>query len=217
MPTNFEYSKCFGFHLRRALLYSSTMETTQFTVSQRAAPPENVHHVHALPSLSVVVRDLLEEDARCLEWHGGENLRNWYQAQWRNHASGQVRALVADFNGFPIGQAAIHWHGKPTHPLVPDLQSLRVLKAFRGLGLGTLLLECAEKIVAQGGLDQISLAVAIKNPRARALYERLGYHVMGEAYDDEWTFLDAHGEVCTTCETVFDMVKSLKFHSSSTR
>lgn len=180
-------------------------------------PSVDVHRVHHLPSLAVVVRDLKADDAPHLEWHGGENLRDWYQAQWRNHQNGEVHVLVTDFNGFPIGQAAIHWHGKPTHPAVPDLQSLRVMGAFRGLGLGTLLLECAEELVAQTAHDQISLGVGVENTRARALYERLGYQLMGDAYDDEWTYIDARGQLCSACETVYDMVKNLDSHASSTR
>lgn len=175
---------------------------------------KSVHHVHALPPLSVVVRDLHAADAAHLEWHGGEDLRDWYRSQWANHQSGDVRVLIADFNGFPIGQAAIHWQGKPTHPSIPDLQSLRVMKVFRGLGLGTLLLDCAENLVAQSGHTQISLAVGVKNPRARSLYERLSYNVIGEPYDDEWTYRNARGETCTACETVFDMVKNLALHSN---
>ncbi len=179
------------------------------SVRGRKTSSKLVHRVHALPSLSVVVRDLQAADGRHLEWHGAEDLRDWYQTQWENHESGQVRVLIADFNGFPIGQSAIHWHGKPTHPLVPDLQSLRVMHAFRGLGLGTLLLDCAEQLVARSGHAQISLAVGVQNPRARTLYERLGYNTFGEAYDDEWTYRNARGETCTACETVFDMVKNL--------
>ena len=175
---------------------------------------KSVHHVHALPPLSIAVRDLHAADATHLEWHGGADLHDWYRSQWDNHESGDVRVLIADFNGFPIGQAAIHWQGKPTHPSIPDLQSLRVMKAFRGLGLGTLLLDCAENLVAQSGHTQISLAVGVKNPRARALYERLSYNVIGEPYDDEWSYRNARGETCTACETVFDMVKNLAPHGN---
>ena len=194
-----------------APLKSERVLNASLNAEQRALR-DSVHHVHALPSLSVVVRDLRAADAGHLEWHGGADLRDWYRSQWANHQSGDVRVLIADFNGFPIGQAAIHWQGKPTHTTIPDLQSLRVMKAFRGLGLGTLLLDCAENLVAQSGHTQISLAVGVKNPRARTLYERLSYNVIGEPYDDEWSYRNARGETCTACETVFDMVKNLAPH-----
>lgn len=174
-----------------------------------------VHLVQPVEPRVLLIRDLHRSDVSCLEWHGGADLRLWYQAQWKNHEAGRVHVLVADFNDFPVGQVAVHWHGKPTHPLVPDLQSLRVFGAFRGLGIGSLLLDCAEQLVAQSGHAQVSLAVGTENPRARALYERRGYRVFGEAYDDEWTYQNARGETCSACETVFDMVKNLSVENLS--
>lgn len=174
-----------------------------------ATTRDGVHLVQPVAPGVLLIRDLHRADASCLEWHGGEDLRFWYQAQWKNHEDGQAHVLIADFNDFPVGQVAVHWHGKPTHPLVPDLQSLRVFGAFRGLGIGTLLLDCAERLVAQSGHSQVSLAVGVENPRARALYERRGYAVFGEVYDDEWTYQNARGETCTACETVYDLVKNL--------
>ena len=173
------------------------------------ASPNAILARGVFPAAEFLVRDLRESDCRDLEWHGGADLRAWYQEQWLAHRDGKVRVLVADFNGFAIGQAAIHWHGKPTHPRVPDIQSLRVFGAFRGLGVGSLLLDGAEEVARAHGFSQISLAVALENPRARALYERRGYQNLGEEYDDQWHYTDARGESCHISERVLDMVKEL--------
>jgi RimJ/RimL family protein N-acetyltransferase len=45
----------------------------------------------------------------------------------------------------------------------------------RGAGVGTALTREAERLVAAHGHDRLSLSVGVGNPRARALYERLGY------------------------------------------
>lgn len=161
----------------------------------------------ALPPAEIVVRDLVESDGASLEWHGGADFRDWHHAQWHNHREETIRVLIADFNGFPIGQVAVHWRGKPTHPLVPDVQSLRIFTAFRGLGLGTLLLDCAENAVRERGFSYISLSVALDNPRAQQLYERRGYKIFGDIYHDEWQYLDAQGETRHVREEVLDMVK----------
>ena len=161
-----------------------------------------------LPSVEIVVRDLAASDCTPLEWHGGEDFREWYRSQWRNHCEATVRVLVADFNDFPIGQVAVHWHGKPTHPTVPDVQSLRVFEAFRGLGLGTMLLDCAENVVRERGFSSVSLSVALDNPRAQKLYERRGYQIFGDIYHDEWQYLNARGETQIVREEVLDLVKS---------
>jgi GNAT superfamily N-acetyltransferase len=102
-----------------------------------------------VPPRHIAIRYLREMDNRALEWQGGADLRDWYQAQWQGHSDGHVCVVVADFNNYPIGQAAIHWRGKPTHPHIPDIQSLRVFPAFQGMSVGSRLLEACEGVVAR--------------------------------------------------------------------
>lgn len=161
-----------------------------------------------LPRYQVTVRELGESDTRALEWHGGDDLRSWYEEQWAQHHDGISCVLVADFNGFPIGQVAIQWEGKPTHPHIPDLQSFRVFPAFRGMGIGTRLLQASEYTVQTRGFAQVSLAVTPHNTAARRLYERRGYHVVGDIYNFVWHYTDAGGQSVRVEETVIDMVKT---------
>jgi ribosomal protein S18 acetylase RimI-like enzyme len=161
-----------------------------------------------LPRHQVTVRELRETDTRALEWQGGADLRSWYEEQWAQHQSGGSCVLIADFNGFPIGQVAIHWQGKPTHPHIPDLQSFRVFPAFRGMGIGSRLLQASEYTVQARGFAQVSLAVTPHNTAARRLYERRGYHVVGDVYNFVWHYTDARDQTVRVEETVIDMVKT---------
>ena len=164
---------------------------------------------------TLCIRILRESDTPLLEWHGGTDLRDWYQKQWRAHETGEITVLVADFNDFPIGQAAIHWHGKPTHPQIPDIQSLRVFGAFQGMGIGTKLIHACESAVRHRveheGEDhtRISISVSVENPRAKALYERLGFVVVGDTYEDKWHYVDARGQTIYQSEIVYDLVKAI--------
>ena len=162
-----------------------------------------------LPVATVRLRALCESDNLALEWHGGADLRSFYETQWWAHSSGEAFVIVADFNGIPIGQAAIYWHGKPTHPDIPDLQSVRVDPAFQGQGIGTRLFEAAEIIVRARGLRHLSLSVGAENLGARRLYERLGFRVTSEPYQDAWQYVNARGEIVPVTETVLDMIKEL--------
>lgn len=162
-----------------------------------------------LPQPAVNLRQLEEKDLPALEWHGGADLRSFYQTQWQAHQAGQVLVVVAAFNNFPIGQAAIHWLGKATHPHIPDLQSVRVLEAFRGQGVGSKLLEICETIVRSEGHSLVSLAVALDNDGARRLYERVGYRIVGTPYEDVWSYEDAVGKNIRVSEIVTDMMKDL--------
>jgi GNAT superfamily N-acetyltransferase len=125
--------------------------------------------VFELKARSAAVRYLRESDSIALEWQGGADLRAWYQAQWRAHCVGDVCVLVVDFNSFPIGQAAVHWQGKPTHRHIPDIQSLRVFGAFQGLGIGSHLLHACERVVRERSFSQVCLSVGTENlSRVRA-------------------------------------------------
>ncbi|PQV64548.1 Ribosomal protein S18 acetylase RimI [Abditibacterium utsteinense] len=156
------------------------------------------------------VRVARAADLPHLEWHGGADLRSFYEATWQSHQSGESTLLVADLGGFPIGQIVVLWRGKPSHPHFPDLQSLRVHPAFRGLGVGSRLIEAAEKLCAERDYSKVGLSVGLDNPRARQLYEKLGYQSQEIIYDEEWSYLDQNGREIHVVERVLDLAKPLR-------
>jgi GNAT superfamily N-acetyltransferase len=81
----------------------------------------------------------------------------------------------------PLGWALIHWNGKTTAPNYPDLSDLYVNPDARGQGIGTKMLSACEQIVRRAGYDKLGLAVNPDlNPRAYALYQRLGYYAISQ-------------------------------------
>lgn len=155
------------------------------------------------------VREAREADLSHLEWHGGADLRSFYHQSWRAHQSGELTLLIADLGGFPIGQIAILWRGKPSHPHFPDLQSLRVHPAFRGLGIGSELIAAAEKLVAARGFERAGLSVGLENIHARRLYEKLGYQSHDVIYDERWSYIDQNETEIFVTERVVDLTKEL--------
>jgi ribosomal protein S18 acetylase RimI-like enzyme len=77
------------------------------------------------------------------------------------------------------------------YAVTPDagtLWQLAVHPALRSCGIGTILIRAAEQRIRARGLHRAELGVEEINPRARALYERLGYLAYGrkpEAWDEE--------------------------------
>ena len=166
-------------------------------------------HTFDLARRSVVIRPLRHSDCAPLEWHGGGDLRAFYEQQWSRHQREELAVLIACFNGYPCGQAAVHWDGKPTHPGLPDIQSVRVHPAFRGQGVGSHLLAGCERLAAARGFHSISLSVGTENAPARRLYERHGYRVVATPYLDVWHYSNAAGATVQVEELVWDMLKSL--------
>ena len=86
--------------------------------------------------------------------------------------------LVARRCGAPCGFIRIHPRGVAGSPYVA---SVAVAEAERGHGVGTALLEATEARYPKA--RYVFLCVSSFNGRARALYERHGYRLVGELPD----------------------------------
>ena len=64
-------------------------------------------------------------------------------------------------------------------PDVFQMDGIFVDASARGRGVGTALLQAVLQEAAQRGLAEVQLDVIDSNPRARALYERVGFKVVG--------------------------------------
>jgi len=110
---------------------------------------------------------------------------------------GEVTYLVAGVAGHPVaGYVLVKWRGDVRHDDLPVLEDLLVRPPFRSRGIGTKILRHAERLCRARGLKRLGLGVnPADNPRALALYERLGYRDSGEppAYD-VYAFTDETGQ-----------------------
>ncbi len=79
-----------------------------------------------------------------------------------------------------------------------ELRNLHVAPEARGRGVGTALIRAAEELVGTGRME---LAVGLENPRARALYLRLGYVSTGRLRTDSYDYVDASGTTQHAVET----------------
>ena len=85
-----------------------------------------------------------------------------------------IPLLVRDLTGEDLPSCA--WSGSALHLVHPALQSC---------GIGTIFIHAAEQRILARGLHRAELGVEESNPRARALYDRLGYVAYGRA-PDSW-------------------------------
>jgi diamine N-acetyltransferase len=86
-----------------------------------------------------------------------------------------VTGLVADTDGAMAGYAKLY-DSRAEQRFY--LHQLYVLPSKQGLGLGHRLLADAEQRALETGADRIWLGVMVKNARAVAWYEKLGYKIV---------------------------------------
>ncbi len=132
--------------------------------------------------------------------------------------------LVAWVAGNPVGQALLHRRRPPAlcvaHPLdaLPYLEDVFVVPECRNRGIGTALLEAAERAAAFHGDPGVSLAVSTGNSGAQRLYARLGYVDAGVPVHRQSTSdRAADGAGWSGSETVVDLVKRIDCLAATVR
>ncbi len=144
--------------------------------------------------VEISFRDLQEADLDRLEWSGGPShivsLRAALQRAW----AGEVDLVVGELRSGGLVACGAVDHAK--NP--PELWMLSVHPAWQSVGVGTEMIAFLEGRIAERGGPVAGLGVELDNPRARALYHRLGYRTTGEKID-EWP--DGSGALYVTiCE-----------------
>ncbi len=139
-------------------------------------------------TMEVTFRLARADDLPKLEWYGQyTHFRAVFKRTYRDQLQGRRLMLIAECNDFPIGQVFMQT-GRDNHQRT-YFYSLRVMDMFRGKGIGTRLLEEAESIALTYGYHAATIAAAKDNPRARSLYERHGYQLIGEDAGI-WSYID---------------------------
>lgn len=130
-------------------------------------------------ALDVTIRSCVERDLAPLEWFGlFTEHRNIIRATFEAQKRDRALMLVADWNGFPVGQAWIDFV-KASDRASALLWAIRVLPALQGAGIGRRLVLAAEEAARRRGFAGARLGVEKDNAGARRFYERLGYRLAG--------------------------------------
>jgi ribosomal protein S18 acetylase RimI-like enzyme len=96
-----------------------------------------------------------------------------------SHGADALTILVAvDAADEPIGKLHLGFETRAAKREAV-LVAAAVTRRLRGRGIGTQLMRAAEDAVCGRGYSAIVLGVEDSNPRARRLYERLGYEAVG--------------------------------------
>jgi GNAT superfamily N-acetyltransferase len=173
------------------------------------------------PSRAIEIRDFNEGDLVALQRHIPSRHHPYRAAA---HRSGAATFMIAWQDGEPVGYLLLKWAGADeeiVHRLVgdcPELNAITVASGLRSRGIGTKLVHEAERRTSARGNSRIGLAVALDNPRARALYERLGYSAWDHgSFDVSWEVSDepSRRESATCIYLLKPLLAGTAFHNAS--
>lgn len=133
--------------------------------------------------IPLTIRDLTAEDLPSCAWSGGATHLASVAKALERARRGEVDYLaVCPPSGLPVAIGGVDY---AEHPGTGTLWQLAVHGALQSCGIGTILIQAAEQRILARGLHRAELGVEESNPRARALYGRLGYVAYGRA-PDSW-------------------------------
>jgi ribosomal protein S18 acetylase RimI-like enzyme len=133
--------------------------------------------------IPLLVRGLIPEDLPSCTWSGSALHLASVARELERARRGEVDYLAAcPPSGLPVSVGGIDY---AENLVAGTLYQLSVHPALQSCGIGTIFIQAAEQRILARGLHRAELGVEESNPRARALYNRLGYVACGRA-PDSW-------------------------------
>jgi GNAT superfamily N-acetyltransferase len=143
----------------------------------------------------ISIRPCQERDIALLRGHTSVPEQRFERQQ-----RGDSTFLVAWDGDVPVGSGEIRWIGcaaPEIHEHYPDCPELNGLNVWpserRSQGIGTALITAAEDLARDRGRREFGMGVVDTNPRAAALYLRIGYQETGLDYLDRYHYTDSDG------------------------
>jgi ribosomal protein S18 acetylase RimI-like enzyme len=156
--------------------------------------------------MPLTVRELAPEDLPSCAWSGtATHLASIARALDRAQHSEVEYLAACPPSGLPVALSGIDYAKTPG---AGTLWQLTVHAALQSCGIGTILIRAAEQRIRARGLHRAELGVEDSNPRARALYDRLGYLAYGRE-PDSWDQEAPDGTITRYDTTVTLMRKEL--------
>ena len=165
----------------------------------------------------ITVRDAAEADVPALTAIKGDGTEALHRDRLRDAQGIDFRYLVLVADHELIGFACLvmrrpaSWSDADDTHHLPQIVDLQVQEAHRGQGYGSAFVRALERIAAAASYRHSYLSVdPVHNPRAYALYQRLGYQpLQAQPYRKVWAFTDSAGTTHRGEDWVVDMVRPL--------
>ncbi len=147
--------------------------------------------------LPITIRPAERSELDLYEAHFSPNNRARYHQ--RRFAVQEREAgvyLIAWYEDEPVGHFLLRWDGPADDtsgrypPRTPYLEAGATKPLYQRRGVGTRMIQEAERLARERDYDQIGLAVgSADNPLAKKLYERMGYQDWGKGeFEVSWDY-----------------------------
>lgn len=163
----------------------------------------------------MLIRECRANDVDALERAAPTGPNRSHALKVERQRMGGCTYLVAWDRDVPLGHCEVLWQGckngevRDVYPNCPEINGLLVYRGeLRGRGIGTALIRTAEDRARERPFRWVGIGAGDDNPRAMALYERLGYSV-GIRYVDVWSYEDDAGVRHTVEDPCTFLVKDL--------
>jgi ribosomal protein S18 acetylase RimI-like enzyme len=168
-----------------------------------------------LMKTEIIVRDAEEADLPALT--AIRPPEAIHRGRLRDAQHPDFRFLVFIVNEETIGfsclvfRCPLSWSTADDKEHLPQIVDLHIAEAYRGRGYGSEAIHAMERRTVEAGYQQLYIAVEpLHNPRAYALYQRLGYQsLQSEPYRHLWESMDGDNKVQRGEAWLVDMVKNL--------
>ena len=158
------------------------------------------------------IRIATEADLPSLKWGIKPSFGRSIQVEFDDQEQGQQSIFIALIQGTLVGSGFLRWMGprdetiSTLFPDTPEIFRLDVDEQRRSQGIGSALIAVMEEEARRRGYTRLGLGVAHENPRALALYERVGFERTAiTSYYDEYKYQIGDGPV----ETARDLCRFL--------
>ena len=137
--------------------------------------------------------------------------------RFRQQKDGKAVYLGAFINNYAIGYVLLSLDNKEdampytNNQKCADMIDLLIIEPLRNYGIGSQLALACEEFCKEKGIPYLGLDVnPTDNPAAKRLYERLGYHTVGEVHlDGVYEYTDEQGSQGKYEDWCIDMIKRM--------
>jgi GNAT superfamily N-acetyltransferase len=143
---------------------------------------------------SLTIRHMREDDppAMAMAFADMHKTREQYERYWQENVEGRRVTLVALLERSVVGYTNVIWESDYQafcQRGIPEINDMNTVTCLRRNGIGTRMIDAAEKLVRRAGKRVIGIGVGVTSDYAMAqqLYPKLGYRSDGTGvHPDEW-------------------------------